>query len=284
MKHKILIPTDFSKNATHALHYAIELYKNDTCIFYLLNVFLSPINFMENILKMEPGSELYETAKLSSENGLAKTYDMIAMTEYENPKHEFKTMSVFNDPIEAIKNAVDQKDIEMIIMGTKGETHSRATAFGSTAIYVMEKVRNCPVIVVPQKAKIKLPKEIVFPTNYKTNYKRRELNYLIHITKKSNASIVVLHIREEHELDKTQKENKQLLEDILEGNDYKFHDLSQNNIMSSINIFVESRGSDMVAFTNKKHTFFGSILTNTLVKEITFYLNIPLLVMHDLRN
>jgi nucleotide-binding universal stress UspA family protein len=284
MKHKILIPTDFSENATHALHYAIELYKNDTCIFYLLNVFSSPINFMENILKMEPGSELYENAKLSSENGLAKTYDMIAMTEYENPKHEFKTMSVFNDPIEAIKNAVDQKDIEMIIMGTKGETHSRATAFGSTAIYVMEKVRNCPVIVVPLKANIELPKEIVFPTNYKTNYKRRELNYLIHITKESNASIVILHIREEHELDKTQKENKQLLKDILEGNDYKFHDLSQNNVMSAINIFVESRDSNMVAFINKKHTFFGSILTNTLLKEITFHINIPVLVMHNLRN
>jgi nucleotide-binding universal stress UspA family protein len=284
MKRKILIPTDFSKNATQALHYAIELYKNDHCIFYLLNVFSSPSNFMESIMKMEPGSELYETAKLNSENGLAKIYDMIAMTEYENPKHEFETISVFNNPIEAIKNIVDQKDIEMIVMGTKGETHSRATAFGSTAIYVMEKVRNCPVIVVPQKAKIELPKEIVFPTNYKMHYKRRELSYLIDIAKNSDGTIIILHVCEENELDKTQKANKQLLEDILEGCNYKFYDLSHNNVMSSINVFVESRGSNMVSFINKKHNFFGSILTNPLVKEISFHLNVPILAMHDLRN
>jgi len=85
-------------------------------------------------------------------------------------------------------------------------------------------------------------------------------------------------------LNKAQKENKQLLEDILEGTNYKFHELSHNNVMSSINIFVESRGSNMVSFINKKHTFFGSILTNALVKEISFHLKVPMLVMHDLRN
>ncbi|MFT5848184.1 universal stress protein [Psychroserpens sp.] len=284
MKRKILIPTDFSKNATQALHYAIELYKNDNCIFYLLNVFSSPSNLIDSILKMEPGSDLYETAKLHSENGLAKTYDMIAMTEYENPKHEFKTISVFNNPIEAIKDVVEKKDIEIVIMGTRGETNSRATAFGSTAIYVMEKVRNCAVIVVPQKAKTTLPKEIVFPTSYRTHYKKRELNYLTEISKKCEASIVILHVSEENELNKNQKENKLLLEEILESTNYKFHDLPHHSIIGAVNIFVESRDSDMVAFINKKHTFFGSILTNAMVKDISFHLKVPILVMHDLRN
>ncbi|MGK0429668.1 MAG: nucleotide-binding universal stress UspA family protein [Psychroserpens sp.] len=284
MKRKILIPTDFSKNATQALHYAIELYKNDNCIFYLLNVFSSPSNLIDSILKMEPGSDLYETAKLHSENGLAKTYDMIAMTEYENPKHEFKTISVFNNPIEAIKDVVEKKDIEIVIMGTRGETNSRATAFGSTAIYVMEKVRNCAVIVVPQKAKTTLPKEIVFPTSYRTHYKKRELNYLTEISKKCEATIVILHVSEENELNKNQKENKLLLEEILESTNYKFHDLPHHSIIGAVNIFVESRDSDMVAFINKKHTFFGSILTNAMVKDISFHLKVPILVMHDLRN
>jgi len=284
MRHKILLPTDFSKNSVRAINYARELYKNEHCDFYLLNVFSATSNILESLLNMEPGSELYETAKLNSENGLAKVYDLITMSDSYNPKHHFDVISEFNNVIDAIKYSVDQKDIEIIIMGTKGETHSKATAFGSTAIYVMEKVRNCPVFVVPDNAKIELPKEIVFPTDYKLHYKRRELIYLTDIAKKCDATIVILHVEEANTLDKNQKENKKLLEEILQGTNYKFHTLSHNSVITAVNIFVESRGSDMVAFINKKHTFFGSILTNAMVKEISFHLNVPILAMHDLRN
>jgi nucleotide-binding universal stress UspA family protein len=284
MRHKILLPTDFSKNSVRAINYARELYKNEHCDFYLINVFSATSNILESLLNMEPGSELYETAKLNSENGLAKVYDMITMSDSENPKHHFDVISQFNNFIDAIKDIVDKKDIEMIVMGTKGETHSRATAFGSKAIYVMEKVRNCPVLVVPENAKIELPKEIVFPTDYKINYKRRELSYLIDIAKKGDATIVILHVEEAKELDVNQKENKKLLEEILNGTKHKFHNLSHNSVITAVNVFVESRESDMVAFINKKHTFFGSILTNAMVKEISFHLNVPILAMHDLRN
>lgn len=284
MRHKILIPTDFSKNANKALRYAIQLYKNDSCDFYLLNVFSATSNLMKSLMNMEPGSELYETAKRNSEDGLAKIQDMITMTVDPNPKHNFKTISVFNNTLEAIKDVVEKKDIEMVIMGTKGETYSRATAFGSTATYVMEKVRNCPVIVVPLNAKSIMPKEIVFPTSYKTHYKRRELIYLTEIAKKSDATVIVLHISEADELSKEQKENKQLLEEILGETKHKTHFLSHNSVETAINIFVESRDSDMVAFINKKHAFFGSILTDPLVKSISFHSKVPILVMHDLRN
>jgi len=284
MKHKILLPTDFSKNSIKAINYARELYKNERCDFYILNVFSATQNVIESLLNMEPGSQLFESAKLYSENGLAKVYDMIVMSEHESPKHNFKTISVFNNPIEAIKDIVEQKDIEMIVMGTKGETHSRDTAFGGTATYVMEKVRNCPVIVVPQNAKTLLPKEIVFPTDYKTNYKRRELVYLTDIAKKCNATIIVLHVLEKNDLDKQQKANKQLLEDILEGTNYKFHSLPHESVIAAINVFVASRDSDMVAFINRKHIFFGSILTDALVKDISFHIKVPILAMHDLRN
>ena len=284
MKHNILIPTDFSKNSLKALSYARELYKNETCNFYILNVFSATSNILDSLLNLEPGSKLYEQAKYNSEEGLARVYDMITFSNDENPKHHFEVISRFNNVIDAIKQTVEQKDIEMIVMGTKGQTHSKATAFGSTAIYVMEKVRNCPVIVVPENSKIELPKEIVFPTSFKTHYKRRELNYLTSIAKKSDATIAILHVKEDDALNQTQIDNKQLLEDILEGTNYKFHNVSHHSVMVAVNLFVESRSSDMVAFINKKHAFFGSVLTNALVKNISFHLNVPILTMHDLRN
>jgi nucleotide-binding universal stress UspA family protein len=284
MKRNILLPTDFSKNSWHAIVYAIELYKNNHCNFFVLNVFSAVSNMLDGLLNMEPGSELYELAKSNSEDGLAKVLDMIAFREEKNSKHTFIPISTLNNPLEAIKNVVEEKDIELIIMGTKGETGSPKVVYGSVAMYVMEKVRNCPVIVVPELAKHTLPKEIVFPTSYKTHFKKRELNYMVEIAKICHAFIRVLHVMEEDKLDKKQIENKKLLEDSLEGIEFSFHSLSKMPIPMAINSFVESRESDMVAFINKKHAFFGSVLTKPLVKEIGFYSKVPVLVMHDLRN
>ncbi len=284
MRRKILLPTDFSENAWHAIQYGTELYKNEATDFYLLNVFSAGGNIVENLMSPQTGTDLYEKKKWESEKGLADVLDRLILGEHSNPKHQFKVLSIFNHTIDAIKDIVDKKDIEMIIMGTKGETFARTTGFGSTAIYVMEKVRNCPVIVVPREAAIEFPKEIVFPTAFKVPFKRRELVYLTDIAKKSNATIVVLHVKEAAELDDDQKANKALLEEILGDTKYKYHTLTHNSVISAINIFVESRGSNMVAFINKKHKFFGSILSSPLVKEITFHLNVPILAMHDLRN
>lgn len=284
MKRNILLPTDFSKNAWRAIVYALDLYKNDTCNFYVLNVFTATSNIIDSLINMEPGSELYESAKLNSENGLAKALDMISFHEEKNSKHNFVPISTYNNPLEAIKNIVEDKDIELIIMGTKGKTGSRKVSYGSTAMYVMEKVRNCPVIVVPEKAKHTLPAEIVFPTNYKSNFKKRELNYMVEIAKTCKSSIRVMHVAEEKTLNNKQIENKKLLEEILKNVDYSFHVLSSMDIPSAINCFIESRDSDMVAFINKKHSFFGSMLTQPLVKEIGYYSKVPILVMHDLRN
>ncbi|SEQ35190.1 Nucleotide-binding universal stress protein, UspA family [Hyunsoonleella jejuensis] len=284
MKRKILFPTDFSKNAWHAITYALELYKKEQCEFYILNVFSATSNIMESLMNMQPGSEMYETVKLDSENGLAKVLDMIALRDYKNPKHHFTTISTFNSIVEGIKTIVEAKDIEMVVMGTKGKTASRNKIFGTVAIEVMEKIRHCPVIVVPETAKLELPKEIVFPTGYKTPFKRRELNHLIDLAKKCDASIKVLHVSKTTALSQKQQNHKKLLEEYLKNTNHTFHTLSQMDIPTAINCFVESRESDMVAFINKKHLFFGSILSHPLVKVIGYNTKIPLLVMHDLKN
>ncbi|WP_044397461.1 universal stress protein [Lacinutrix sp. Hel_I_90] len=284
MKRRILLPTDFSNNAWHAMLYAMELYKADSCDFFILNVFSATSNIIDSLINMEPGSELYELAQENSETGLAQVLDKIALKAFNNPKHHFTTISTFNNPLEAIKDTVEDKDIELIVMGSKGVTNSRKSAFGSVSLYVMEKVRNCPVIVVPESATYKLPKEIVFPTSYKTHFKQRELNYLVDIAKKCEATIAVLHISKDGKLNEEQVERKKMLETYFEEVATTFHNLSNHSIQTALNLFVESRPSDMVAFINKKHTFFDSVLTHPMVKELNFNMKVPVLVMHDLRN
>lgn len=281
MKRNILLPTDFSENATQAITYALELFKNEKCLFHLLNVFYIKATDIESLVGMEPGSDLYEATKRDSEGGLHRLLNTVAFGANGNPNHSFQTLSVFSEPLQAIKTIVEQKNIELIVMGTRGQTNARSKIYGSTALDVMEKIRKCPIIVVPQLAKQGLPKEIVFPTGFKAPFKKIELDYLIDIANSCNASIKVLHISEDGKLNEKQKDNKKVLDEYFENVNHSFHFLSNMAVPAAINCFVESRESDMVAFMNRKHSFFASILNQPLVKGIAYNSKVPILVMHE---
>ena len=162
--------------------------------------------------------------------------------------------------------------------------NSRIEIFGSQTVLAMEEIRNCPVLAIPSKTIYKEIKEIVFPTDYRTTFKRREFQYLVDIAKMSNSSIVVLNVVNKNEsLDEDQVTNKNLLKDYFEDLDYSFHTLKNKDVQAAINSFIESRGSDMVSFINRRHSFFGMILSRPMVKNLNYHTGIPVLALHEIR-
>jgi nucleotide-binding universal stress UspA family protein len=283
MKKKILLPTDFSKNAWNALAYASELYKNEECDFYILNAFSAKAFDIEGIFGLKPGDKEYDAALEKSQKELDKILKRLEI-RVVYPNHTYFTMGIYGSPLNAIKQAVELKDIEMIVMGTKGATDAKNILYGSNTVEVMEKVRNCPVLAIPGDKTYSEPKEIVFPTSFKTHFKRRELKYLYEISKITNASVRILHINKEESLSESQLQNKELLEDCLDGLDYSFHWLDNVDVNTGLHNFVQSRDSDMVAFINKKHTLFDTLFARPMIADIGYNPIVPLLVLHDLRN
>jgi hypothetical protein len=149
----------------------------------------------------------------------------------------------------------------------------------------MENITRCPVLAIPSKASFKQIKEIVFPTGYKTHYKRKEFQYLVDIAKNTGAAIRVLHVLNNNKiLDEDQLNNQILLKDYFEGLEYSFHTLHNTDVESALNSFIQSRESDMVAFINKKHNFFSWILSKPMVKNLAYHSTIPVLALNDSRN
>lgn len=282
MDKRVLLPTDYSKNALNAIRYALELYKNVQCDFYILNAFHVSGYTLDSMRVPETGEPYYEAAKQESEEGMEKLMQMVKLHP-QNDKHEFHTITTFNSLTEAIRNVIDKKDIDIIVMGTKGITESKARIFGTNTVNVMEQIKECPVIAVPNNYMFETPKEIVFPTDYKTAFKKKEIGDLIEISKLYDAKINVLHIDKDKDgkLGRKEKINKELLQEILQGTDYEMHFVTADGISGGINKFIEDHDCDMVAFLNKKHLFFGSILSNPLVKKIGYEPKVPILELND---
>lgn len=280
MDKRILLPTDYSKNALNAIRYALDLYKDVHCDFYFLNVFHASGYSLDSLMVAEEGERHYKAAKLESQKGMERLMEVLRLHP-ENDKHRFHTICTFNSLLVAVEEVLKAKDIDIIVMGTKGITDSSNTILGTNTVGIMEKITQCPVVAVPASFSFSPPKEIVFPTDYKTPFRRKELNYMFEIAKMHNSSIRVLHIEKEAKLNAGQENNKALLADMMEGIDFGFHTLTKIKISQGLEAFVESRGSDMIAFLNRKHRFFSSILSNPLIKEIGYDSKIPILVLKD---
>ena len=279
MDKRILIPTDFSKNALNAIRYAVDLYQKLHCEFYFLNVFRVDSYSTDSLIIPEPGSAPYEMAKTKSEEKFLKLLDVLEL-HHDNPRHSYYTIPSFNYLSEAIKEIIAKKDIDLVVMGTQGATGAKGVIFGSNTVNAMEKIRECPVLAVPEDIRFSTPKEIVFPTDYKSTFKRRELSSLIEIAKMHDSAIRILYVSKNPDLNDKREGNKQLLDDILESVEHSFHTLTEKDVSDGINSFVESRDSDMIAFINRKHFFFGSVFSKPLVKEIGYDATTPILALH----
>lgn len=282
MDKRILLPTDYSKNALNAIRYAMELYRDVYCEFYILNAFHISGYTLDSMRVPETGEPYYEAAKQEAEEGMERLMQILKLHP-ENNKHKFYTITTFNSLAEAIRNVIDKKDIDMIVMGTKGITESKARIFGTNTVNVMELIRECPVIAVPKNYMFEAPKEIVFPTDYRTPFKKKEIGDLIEVAQLFDAKINVLHIDKDKDgkLDRKEQTNKELLQEIMEGVKYEMHFVPADKISDGINTFIDKHNCDMVAFLNRKHLFFGSILSNPLVKKIGYDPKVPILELND---
>lgn len=282
MKKNILIPTDFSKNAWNALNYATNLFKDDECNFFLLNAFQLYHFTTDSIITPEPGERSFEEAKTISEKGLEDLLDGLQSLS-DNSKHTFEMISDYNSVLGAVKKIIKNKNINLVVMGTKGEGNPMNVLYGSNAVTVIENVKKCPILIIPEISKITevTKAEIVFATNFKYFYKRRELATLVDIASRFNAPIRILYINGERKLTNEQEVNKELLGEFFEGIDHSFHTLTNISVALGIHAFMESRSSTILALYNRQHGFVSALFTNSLVKELSESPQFPILALQE---
>ena len=276
----ILIPTDFSKNSWNAIKYAMQFFKKKKCNFYLMHVtsltnyidadapLLTDIESIENTLIKEAKTDLQKLLKkIKSLNG--------------NDKHNYITLTSIDYFIDAVRNQVNEKKIDLVVMGTKGATGFKEAIVGSNTGDLITKVQ-CPVLVIPEAAIFKIPKEIAFPTDYNIFYQTNILGEISELARTYKSAIRVLHVSKRNEnLTAFQKENQDYLSDYFMDEKHSFHKVTSKKIESGLQCFVESRNIDLIVMVAKNLNLFQQILFKPTVEEISYHTEIPFLVLHE---
>ncbi|MCK0126013.1 universal stress protein [Gelidibacter sp. F2691] len=273
----ILLPTDFSENSWNAISYAMELFQDEVCTFYLLNTYTPVIYHVEYVLGYPAQFGLEDTIRNTSQQQLAGLRARIFEKFGHNPKHDIHEMARFDNLISGITEFMDTHAIHMIVMGTKGATGAKEVLFGSNTVHVFKNVK-CPVLAIPEGFEFKKPSAILFPTDYGIPYQKNPFSALLTLAQKQEATIHVLHVLTAV-CSEAQLKNKSRLAQLLTPVTHQFHEVQDNDVMQAILNVQELYAVDLLVMINNKKSFFENIFFKSTVNQIGFHLTVPFLVV-----
>lgn len=274
----ILLPTDFSDNSLNAIRYAIQLFENDVCTFHLFNAYTPVVYDLTYVLLSPAQFGLRDPIRAASQEGLDELMVTIKEEFGTNSKHKFETIARFETLISGIKELIVERDIDLVIMGTKGATGAKKILFGSNTVQVFREIKF-PVLAIPSHFDYVIPREILFPTDLEVDFNKEQLEILRAIAKLHTSKINALHVSTGYGLSEAQERNKTLLPNFFKRMAYEFHDIEDMEIPAAINKFQEEHAVNMLVMINNKQSFFENLFFKDTINQIGIYLNLPFLVI-----
>jgi nucleotide-binding universal stress UspA family protein len=273
---KVLLPTDFSENAYNAAKYAVQLLGEVECTFYLLNTYTPVIYNNEHLVYNASQPTLTEVYQEKSQQGLERVLRRIKRN-FKNDRHQFKKISSFNLLNDEIKDLVEEKEIDLIVMGTQGATGAQEILFGTHTVHAIKRAR-CPLLAIPSHYDYKTPQDILFPTDYEAEIPQI-LGTLKELAEKHSSTIHILHVYFGVDLSPNQTSRKRSLKRSFKNVGHHFYSVTEKSVTRAVYDFQEENEIDMLAMVNNKHSFFENLLFTPVVNEIGFNVKVPFLVI-----
>jgi nucleotide-binding universal stress UspA family protein len=270
---KIIVPIDFSANSKNALEYASALAQATKSTIKLVHIVRPTtynaviVGIMAEEVTEKKAAGIKEIKQILQELN-AKYKDVI----YDYEIYEGET------PAEIIHCATDN-NASIIIMGTHGATGFKKIFFGSNTASVIEQ-SACPVLAIPENYSFKIPKKIVFATNYHSS-DLFVIQQLAKIAEVFASEINVLHIIDDDtHSDEKLIEIKQFLANIAPKIPYSkicYKLFNSKDIPKGIESIIEQEDADIITLSTHKRNTIEKLINKSMTKELSFHTKVPLL-------
>lgn len=278
---KVLIPTDFSDNAKNAINYASQFFENQRCTFYFMHAFQDEIYADKTLLTQKTLDEVTRIVSERSTLQLEQALEEITRT-FPNKKHSFRIICENSGLLDEADKIVNENDVDLIIMGTRGKTNDRRLSFGSHTLQLLKYV-DCPVLAIPENYQYSEPKHLLFPTNYLIPYKKRELKFLHLIIKEHLSVIDLFHVTKLDNLSSREIKNRDHIRKILGHENVNTVTAISNKVIDAIYEYIGENDIDMLVMVNTKHSFLENIMFQSRIDRMSLNVDIPFLALQNIR-
>lgn len=271
----ILVPTDFSKCASNAFHYALNLASNTDSELHLVHI-VFPNEGIDNNVYNAFWSEEYLAQR---EKGLKEwAHRIIRKGDFSNVTVKFSCLVGF--PVPMISETAENEKTDLIVMGTTGATGLRGVLLGSIAAGVLSHTQT-PILAVPQKGSWQdRSSNVVFATDYKMKVSTHSMEVLHDYLKFLKARLKIVHIIDkpgEHP-DKTREAT---LGSKLETIKHDFHYIHDRDVAQAISNFIESTDAQALVAVAHEHSLMHRIFFDSITRRLAHRTQVPILVLHD---
>ena len=273
---RILVPTDFSKNANKALNYALDLARRADAIVMLQHVFKS-----EDQAHLNGESFIMANDRVRTQLEFLKEE---LHRESENTNLKIEVFATLGNVVSTVNQLVNQYKVDLVVMGTKGASGFREVYIGSNAAHVIHSV-SCPVLAIPENARSRTIRSILFATDLQELNNDNSLDALKEIAELFDVKINILNIRINDSQLTMEESLEYAREDTLLGNNVPHsHQLIQGfDVIEGINDYLNKHKNDidMIAMVAHSYTLWERIFHSSKTDQMAFHTNIPLLALHD---
>lgn len=269
---RILVPCDFSDPAVQAFKFAVELALKSRGEIYLLNVVEVPV--------------MHETVLMPTlyfEQSLMNEMKEAAGKKFQKMKDKWagegvtvSTYVEFGSIITTIRQFIDEKKIDLVVMGTHGATGAREFLIGSNTEKIV-RTSSVPVIAIKKSTKPSNIKSIVFPNdlsleNEQLTLKVKELQNFF----KATLHIVYINSPAFFQRD---VETKVKLKDFAKRfmlKDYTlnvFNDIDQEN---GVNNFTKEVKGDLIAMATHGRRGISHLVSGSIAEDVVNHVDCPI--------
>lgn len=263
----------------NAIDYAVELFKNVPCNFYIINIQKASSFVSDDLMMMSSSATIYQTLIAAARKSIKNIINNVE-TQNQNNLHSFHSIVDYDNFIDGINQVCEVKAIDLIIMGTKGASGAEKMLFGSNTVHVMQRC-NVNVLAIPNGYSFSGIERVAFTSNYQTIYKDEELLTLVDIIKLYDSELSVLHLSNENYLSDDHDHNTELLDSSFNSIRHRFIDVNGKDVFNAIHEYIATNNIKMLVMMHRKHSFIERLFSNHLVETFGFKIDIPFLVIEN---
>jgi nucleotide-binding universal stress UspA family protein len=278
---KILIPTDFSEQASNALTVGLQLAKQSGAELHLLHV--------EEYVSDRGFSALGDTGADSS--NMDKLY-ILKLLE-ANKKRMLAVVDAIDDdgvPIfhmvdvgqmfKLVRQYVKEQGIDLVVMGTHGASGFSEVLIGSNTEKVVRQV-ECPVLSVRNLPSVFELKKIVFATNFEGD-QTKVTEQLKGFQKAFGAHLFLLYVNTVFSFasSRTIRQKMDAFVAKHQLTDYEFQTYSDETEERGIIHFADEVDADVIAVATHGRTGFAHLLLGSIAEDIVNHAERPVLTFH----
>ncbi len=276
MNKTILVPTDFSKGAEHALTYATALAKREKGDVLLLHAFHITYPTSETLV-----ARVVEEISRDEEEAVQKLERIVSELK-RTEKINCGFICKQGLAVDVILEVIKEKKPQLVIIGTKGAGWIKEMIIGSNTAKVIEYAK-CPVIAVPENAEYNGINKITYAADYHTS-DVTALRKIVEIARPFKAEITVIHVSDNEFTAATDEELlkkfRNLAANKINYDKVKFKLEHGKYLEKALQEHIKKEKPDVLAMSTHYRGILDKMFGTSVTKKMAYHCQIPLLAFH----